>query len=302
MRFSGTGKITENFYVLGNAQVPIYLLDGVAPVLFEAGLTALSGFYEEDIRKVLKGRAPAYLFLTHSHFDHIGAASRLKALWPRMRIVGFSKVGEILARPGAVDLIRTLNREAAEFLFAGRQEVDQGLFEPFALDMVLRGGEVIELGNDRIEVIQTPGHTWDFLSYWVPEKRILVASEAAGGSDPSGHVFTEFLVDVEAYRNSLNALSLLDAKVMCLGHWVVITEGDVKRHIARSIEGVARYVAMAEECLRLEQGDIEKAALRVKAAEWDPRPWPKQPEHSYLLNTQARVKTVRDRMQRAEQL
>jgi len=113
MRFDGTGKIADDFYVLGSPHVPVYLLDGASPVLFEAGLTALSKVYEEDIRKVLNNRAPAYLFLTHSHFDHVGAASRLKALWPKMRIIGFSKVGEILARSGAVDLIRTLNQISA---------------------------------------------------------------------------------------------------------------------------------------------------------------------------------------------
>ncbi|MCJ7593659.1 MAG: MBL fold metallo-hydrolase [Desulfobacterales bacterium] len=114
MRVDSTGKIAENFYVLGNPHVPIYLLDGASPVLFDAGLTALSEVYVEEIRKVLKDRSPAYLCLTHSHFDHVGSASHLKAAWPEMRIVGSPKVGEVMGRPGAIALIRALNREAAE--------------------------------------------------------------------------------------------------------------------------------------------------------------------------------------------
>jgi len=299
MRFDKTGKVAKNFYILGSPHVPVYLLDGAAPVLFDAGLTALADIYVEEAGRVLNGRSPAYLCLTHSHFDHVGSASRLKAAWPEMRIIGSPKVDEVMGRPGAVDLITALNREGAEYLSYSQEGVYKIHFEPFTRDGGLGGGEVIELGSGRIEVIHTPGHTWDFMSYWIPEESILIASEAAGGSDARGYVFAEFLVDFDAYRRSLEALSLLGAQVLCPGHWVVMTGEDVAAHMDRSLQYAAEYVAAVEEWLRLEEGDIERTALRVKAFEWDPRPWPKQPEPAYLLNTQARVKAVRERMQRA---
>lgn len=34
------------------------------------------------------------------------------------------------------------------------------------------------------------------------------------------------------------------------------------------------------------------AVKRVKEIEWDPRPYPKQPEEAYLLNTRARVRLI----------
>jgi hypothetical protein len=55
---------------------------------------------------------------------------------------------------------------------------------------------------------------------------------------------------------------------------------------------------MVEETLRKEKGDIEKAVAHVKALEWDSRPWPKQPEPAYILNTQARVSRVWEKMQK----
>ncbi|MBW2342816.1 MAG: hypothetical protein JRF53_02160 [Deltaproteobacteria bacterium] len=42
-------------------------------------------------------------------------------------------------------------------------------------------------------------YTWDFMSYRVPEKRILAASEAMGCDDGSGCIFTEFPVDYDTY-------------------------------------------------------------------------------------------------------
>ena len=96
---------------------------------------------------------------------------------------------------------------------------------------------------------------------------------------------------------SLEALSQLDAQVLCTGHRLVMTGPDAKSHMNQSPEAAAHYVAMVEECLRLEKGDIERAALRVKAIEWDQRAWPKQPEQAYLINTKVRVKAVWEQMQ-----
>ncbi len=48
----------------------------------------------------------------------------------------------------------------------------------------------------------------------------------------------------------------------------------------------------------LKKGNIEQAVLRVKAEEWDNRPWPKQPESAYLLNIWQRVNTIWNRMNR----
>ncbi|MFO7986949.1 MAG: hypothetical protein R6U38_13900 [Desulfatiglandaceae bacterium] len=38
MRLNKTGRITDNFYVAGHPAMPVYLMDGQTPVLFDAGL------------------------------------------------------------------------------------------------------------------------------------------------------------------------------------------------------------------------------------------------------------------------
>lgn len=299
MRFEQTGKIAEDFYVVGNPGVPIYLLDGPMPVLFDAGVTMMSCCYAEDLQRILGRRQPAYLFLTHSHFDHIGAVSYLKSVYPRMKVAGPAHVGDILENPRAVHVIRELNREALRYgsVSPGRA-IYRGNFEPFALDVVLKPGELINLAADRrVEAISAPGHTWDFMSYWIPEEGILVASEAVGCDDGTGYIYTEFLVDYDVYRRSLLHLARLNIRVLCPGHKMVLTGRDVRKYLRRSLEQAAEYVAMVEKFLLAEHGDIERAVARVKAAEWDPRPFPKQVEPAYLMNTQARVQKTWERMQ-----
>jgi 2-aminobenzoylacetyl-CoA thioesterase len=303
MKYTQTGKLIDEFYVVGNAAFPVYLMDGPVPVLFDAGLTALGLMYEAGIRKILGNRSPWYLFLTHSHFDHIGAAAHIKSVYPTMKIAGSERTQEILQRDNAVQLIRSLNQEAAESLASLNQgPIYKDPFKSFDLDLKLKGGGIIELDPDcHIEVLNAPGHTWDFISYWVPEKKLLIASEAVGCEDGSGYIFAEFLVDYDAYVRTLTGLNGLDVNVLCQGHKVVLTGPDARTHMQRSLEQAPQYLAMVEELLKEEQGDIERTVDRVKAVEWDPKPWPKQTESAYVLNTRIRVGTIRKRMEQAQQ-
>jgi 2-aminobenzoylacetyl-CoA thioesterase len=302
MKFDQTGIIADDFYVVGNATVPVYLMDGPVPVLFDAGLTALGLVYEADIKKILGNRSPGYLFLTHSHFDHIGAAAHLKAVYPTMNIAGSERTQHILHSDKAIHLIRDLNQEARESL-EGLSGISscKDPFEPFDLDLKLKGGETINLDSGcHIEVMNTPGHTWDFMTYWVPEKKILIASEAVGCDDGAGYIFTEFLVDYDAYVRSLSGLVQLEADILCQGHRLVFTGPDARAHMHLSLEQAPRFLSMVQKFLKEEHGDIERTVARVKAVEWDPKPWPKQTESAYVINTRIRVNTIQNSADKAQ--
>ena len=290
MRIERTGKIIDGFYVVGHSAAPVFLLDGPFPVLFDAGFTGLSQLYERGIKHVLGSRSPRFLFLTHSHWDHVGAAAHLKQVWPEMKIAGSLASSEILARPRAIAQIKTLNQGALEVLRSwGIAEVYEGEFKPFAFDVVLKDARTIKIDPNRtVEAIPAPGHTWDGVAYWMPERKILVAGEATGCDG-----VCEFLVDHEAYRDSLMTLSALDVQILCIAHRLVFTGSDVEKHMTRSINQVPEYVNRVERYLREEKGDVDRVVARVKAAEWDKKSLPKQPLEAYLMNTKTRVKTVK---------
>jgi glyoxylase-like metal-dependent hydrolase (beta-lactamase superfamily II) len=77
MRISRTGKISDDFYALGIPGAPVYLIDGATPVLFDAGFSALGQLYEGKIKEVSGNRSAILPFITHAHFDDIGATLRL---------------------------------------------------------------------------------------------------------------------------------------------------------------------------------------------------------------------------------
>jgi 2-aminobenzoylacetyl-CoA thioesterase len=292
---SHTGLIKDHFYTLGLNWSAVYLLDGKRPVLFESGFACAARLHERDLRAVLGPRAPEILFITHVHWDHSGNAAYLKDLFPHLHLAASERAAQILERPNATRLMAELSEEVVP-LVASLPGVDQSqllhhAFRPFQIDMPLRDGQRIELDSKcTVEVIATPGHTRDHLSYYIPEKRILVATEASGGLDRAGNIITEFLVDFDLYMASLERLATLDVEVMCQGHhYVFVGADEVKRFFSRSREAANRFRDHVYQLLEEESVSEERVVRRIKREQWDTNTEVKQAEGACLLNLRARV-------------
>jgi glyoxylase-like metal-dependent hydrolase (beta-lactamase superfamily II) len=158
---------------------------------------------------------------------------------------------------------------------------------------VLQDGDVVELEDGlNVQVLATPGHTWDFLSYYVPEKKILVASESVGCALNLDYISTDSLTDFGVYLNSLKRLASLDVQILCQGHRYVYLDDDVERFLKRSIRAALEFKAMVEEYWVKENADLQRVFAKIKEVEYDPLPSPKQSEAAYLINLEARIKSV----------
>lgn len=95
--------------------------------------------------KVLKrceelGLKIEYILLTHGHGDHIAGVERIKTKSGAKVLMG--KEDEYLVNGGTQELIPIFRN-----------------IKPFLPDGYLREGDIIDVGNLKIEVIETPGHT-----------------------------------------------------------------------------------------------------------------------------------------------
>jgi hypothetical protein len=59
-----------------------------------------------------------------------------------------------------------------------------------------------------------------------------------------------------------------------------------------SLDQSRRFKEMVERFLTEEEGDIQRVMTRIKAVEWDGKSALRQPEPAYVLNLEARVKTI----------
>ena len=294
-----TGRIADDFYILGQHNFPTHLLMGRKPALFEAGLACLGSVYVNAIRSMLAQTQPAFLFLNHLHFDHCGATAYIKEAFPDMEICASERGRAIIQRPNAVKTIAMLSREVYSWVEAQSPGLaEETPFEAFDVDQVLADGDRIEIDrNLTVHVLATPGHTWYALSYYIPEKKLLLAGESGGIMDPTGFFFAEFLVDYESYLNSMERLAALDVDILSQSHHQVFTGEDARSFFPRSIKAAHQFKDQVENLLDRENGDIEKVVSLIKAEEYDPKPDPKQPEPAYLINLEARVRHLAGRRQ-----
>jgi glyoxylase-like metal-dependent hydrolase (beta-lactamase superfamily II) len=289
------GLVKDSLYVSGLSVYPIELLDGITPVLFDGGVTCAGRLYADAIRTVLGEREPEIVFISHVHWDHCGAVSYLKDAFPSMKVAMSPKAGKILKRRNAVLQMESLNA-AVRSIIASLPEVDpvqliDKPFQPFEADMELKDGQIIELGQGlTVEVLSTPGHTRDHTSYYIPEKKFLIASEASGCLDATGAVIVEFLADYDLYLSSLKRLAELPVEILCQGHRLVFVGRDeVRAFFDRSLKATTHFKNRVCELLDAEGRSVENVVMQIKAEQYDSNAGIKQPEVPYLINLRAQV-------------
>lgn len=296
MILNSTGQVRDNFYILGLATYPIHLLDGPRPVLFDGGTSSAGKLYVEAIRLVLGSRQPEILFLTHAHWDHCGAVFYLKEAFPDLKIAASPKTAQILKKPGALELIAKLNKDAQgilrDILGIDSSQLLDGTFRPFDIDIEIEDKQVFDLGDgSTVEILASPGHTRDHHSYYLPHKKILIAGDSAGCIDNSGSMVCEFLYDYDAYISTITKLSALSVEIFCQGHRLVFVGRDeVRAFFESSMREAKRFKKQVYQLLDEEHGSIDRVIQRIKAEHYDILAEPKQPEIPYLLNLTAQVK------------
>src|SRR5512137_2659165 len=139
----------------------VYLLKGRAKnVLIDTGIASNFGNLESCLREV--GLTPAdihFIVLTHEHFDHIGAAAY------------FFDTAVLAAHRLAANKIDLQD----EFVMMSRYFDRQA--KPFQAEICLEGETIIDLGNYRLRIIHTPGHTSGCICLYEPEHRLLFTGD-----------------------------------------------------------------------------------------------------------------------------
>ena len=141
-----------------------------------------------------------YLLITHCHYDHTGGAQAIKDT-TRCKVVAHE--------------LDALYLEEGNDLVTGAKWYGASLL-PLKIDMKLTGNrEKIDLGEKKIDVIHTPGHSPGSVVYLTESEgfKVLFAQDVHGPLDET------LLSDREAYVQSLNLLLSLGADILCEGHF-----------------------------------------------------------------------------------
>ena len=153
-------NISVRYMVLGPVQTNVYFLineDTKKCVIVDPADQA--DIIIEQLEKL--EAVPEAVLLTHGHYDHIGAVSKLREHY------GNGKLPVYAAEPEEKVLLdASLNHSAYH-----------GAKVELSADRLLADGEVIEPAGIRMKVIHTPGHTQGGCCYYIEEEKLLISGD-----------------------------------------------------------------------------------------------------------------------------
>jgi glyoxylase-like metal-dependent hydrolase (beta-lactamase superfamily II) len=218
-----------------NSDCYVYLLDGGDGNLglVDAGVgidnqaivdnIAAHGYDARDIK---------YLFLTHVHTDHVGGAAFFREL----------SGCKVCLSEGEADLMETADEVALGLDVAKRSGFYPMDFTvaPCPVDIRLKDGDEIELGNLRLKAIHSPGHSRAGVSYLMQgkEKRyIFIGDHVTWGGLISLQNYPNSGSSLDAYRESAHKFADLDVDAFLPGHMLFTLNGG-QRQLDRMITAV----------------------------------------------------------------
>lgn len=196
--------------------------------LIDAGMAYCGQEMAERTKKELEGRNLDYVLLSHTHYDHLGGVPYVRRLWPSLTVCGAAHGAEVLKRPGALQMIRRLSGQAA-------LEYGGGEFPPFEdwelqIQRTLEDGEILSLGDRQIFVLETPGHTNDSLSFFIPQDSVLFPCETIGCYLGGGRMDSPVLTSFEDTLASIEKCEKLAPRFIISPHYGLMRGTDRKRY------------------------------------------------------------------------
>jgi glyoxylase-like metal-dependent hydrolase (beta-lactamase superfamily II) len=154
--------------------------------------------------------------LSHEHLDHIGAAYHFSG---RTYIAAHRLAANKIMLRDDFSMLRKMFNEPNV---------------PIDIDIWLEEGNVLDLGNFRLDVLYTPGHTSACMTLFDAEKGLLFAADTLMPGGVMGGVFGSG--SIADYIQSLEKLKGLNSKILLSGHGRLsdTPQDDVRIAIQRS--------------------------------------------------------------------
>jgi glyoxylase-like metal-dependent hydrolase (beta-lactamase superfamily II) len=261
--------ISPHFFQLGLQPFPVYLSLGDIGMIIEGGTGPTSAIIADQIRALrIDPNIIQYVFLTHTHADHVGAVPHLKRIWPHLKVAISATGAGILNAPELYREIILVDHGIAQLLKA-RAEIECLPPWPkpfrFEADVIMADGDRIDLGQSIVwEAMATPGHSPCHMSLYERSEKILALGDAGGFYVPEKDVFwPNYFASLGEYCESLRRLMTLSADRVALSHNGVITGAE--RFIARAIAAAEEY---HQDILKRLDAGQEAGAIALEQARW----------------------------------
>lgn len=201
--------------------------------LVDSGFAFCADEMIENIKAVLGTRPLDYILLTHSHYDHASGSGRCRLAYKNLKVVASEYASKILSKPSAISVISELNFSAAQSYGAKFNEEDLG---DLSVDIIVRNGDTIVLGDVSLLVMEAPGHTKCCISFYIPQNKTLISCETLGASSDGYNISPGFLVSYVSSIDYIKRLLQLDIENLFVPHFGVLRGDSCAEFINRALE------------------------------------------------------------------
>ncbi len=162
------------------------------------------GIQIEDIKRII---------MTHTHLDHIGCLSEIRAQMPWVALwVHSAEAGQL--EQG--DDRTVYGMEMFKSMVQSQYQLKESAFK-FQVDKQLQDGEQLQIGDMTWEVIHVPGHSAGAVALYEKSNKVLIPGDVVYADHAIGR-FDLFGADPKKHRESLDRLGKLDVDILLPGH------------------------------------------------------------------------------------
>ncbi|MGN0205233.1 MAG: MBL fold metallo-hydrolase [Coprococcus sp.] len=258
-----------------------------AAILFDPGMAYYADITIEKVKKILGKRPLDAVFLTHSHYDHVGALPYIRQRWPDVKVYAAEYAQKVLLKPAARQTIVELSREAAG---TNRRSWDTGYpVDLLYVDEAVKDGDEFCIGDMKIRVVECIGHTRCSLSL-VIDDRYLLGAETLGTIGVNGEYMPQFLVDYGKSFESIRKCRQLGEKQLWLPHHGLV--GQTSEELWQWFED--ELVKTKDFILNIitDFASPEDQLEAMAKAFWRPKRKGGWPRPAFDLNAQAMLRTI----------
>ena len=199
--------------------------DGETAILYDSGFAFTGKGMVENIKKQIGDRKLDYIFLTHSHYDHVLGSLNAMKEWPEAKVVAGEYAAIIFAKTTAKAVKRELDEKFAKTCNA---ELYENLIDNLRVDITVKNGDVLSAGNMTFQVVDLPGHTKCSVGYYLLENKLLFGTETLGVYVNDNVVLPSFLVGYDMTIKSIETVEKMNIDNILIPHYGVLDKDKTK--------------------------------------------------------------------------
>lgn len=277
-------KMTMNDLISFNNEATLITI-GTKTALFDCGMAHRLPL--DLIAEKLKGAPLDYIFLTHSHYDHVGALPYLKSRWPKCCVCGAGYAQYVLTRPGALATIRTYSEMAAEQEGIQLEDYSDDLMK---IEVSLADRQIVDLGGVKVQAVELLGHTKCSMGYLIDDT-ILIASESTGYLNEFNQLIPTYLVSGIAALKSVSICRELAPKIVVPAHQSSFLMADHPDYWEQCRQAIREGQQLIIENHRNQKSDEQIFEL-LKERCWIGELRNSQPLFAFRANTSVMIQTT----------